>query len=81
MEYLQRTACANTLNDTGESTPEEDSVEDGIAKSIDRLLAVFEGLMAPIAGPFVDREVAALRLANELARRWCEAELVRQVQR
>lgn len=82
MEYLQRTACANTPNDAGESAPEEDSVEDANAKetgntSPEMLLSVFEQLMAAVRGPFVDREAAALHLANELVRRWCEAELTR----
>lgn len=43
--------------------------------SLQKLLTTFEDAMKVAGGTFGDRESAALELANELTRRWLEAEL------
>jgi hypothetical protein len=48
---------------------------------METLVAVFEQMMGCVGGPFADKEAAALRLGNELVRRWCATELTRQAQR
>ena len=45
--------------------------------SVDTLVTLFESLVARTGGTFRDREQAALELANELVRRWCENDLTR----
>lgn len=61
-------------------------MKDAIAKRTretreEALLGVFEQLMETAVGTFSEREATALRMANELVRRWTAAELERMAAR
>jgi len=82
VEYLQRTACANTPNDAGESAPEEDSVANDNAcrladTTLEALTALIDERTNDAPGDFRDREAEMLRCLNEVGRRWIEDELQR----
>jgi hypothetical protein len=56
-------------------------MDDNASAKRERLHEVFEALMRAATGGFRERESAALELANELVRRWCEVELRRMAMR